>query len=53
MPRVATGASFIHIPLPEFVQAWNRGSAVVGGKFERTCCPSCDSGTLEALKCAP
>eukprot|EP00892_Ulva_mutabilis_P003758 jgi/Ulvmu1/1754/UM117_0031.1 len=41
-------AAFVHIPVPEFVHAWNSGSAV-GMKGEASCCPSCNSGAYGAL----
>lgn len=52
MPRAPTSAAFIHIPVPEFVRAWNRGVHVSGEKRELTCCPSCNSGALQTLRCA-
>ena len=50
VPPAQAAAAFVHIPLPEFVRAWNRGGHVVGQKGELTCCPSCNSGTLAALR---
>ena len=52
LPEVPTAALFAHIPLPEFIAAWNKGSDVRGTKGEFTCCPSCSSGVLAAMRCA-
>jgi hypothetical protein len=52
LPRVPASAAFIHIPLPEFVHAWNRGTNVAGTKGELICCPSCNSEVFSALRCS-
>lgn len=55
LPRLAPAAeaaAFIHIPVPEFIRAWNRGADVRGVKGELTCCPSCNSGAFAVLRCA-
>lgn len=48
LPRVPVSAAFVHIPVPEFLRAWNSGSSV-GMKAEAVCCPSCNSGVYRAL----
>ena len=53
LPPAPMAAAFVHIPLPEFIRAWNRGSQVQGAKGELTCCPSCNSGVARLLQCAP
>lgn len=50
LPAVPTAAAFVHIPVPEFINAWNRGSNVQGRKGESVCCPSCNSGLFDALR---
>lgn len=47
---VPVSAAFVHIPVPEFLTAWNSGTAV-GRKAEAVCCPSCNSGIYRALVC--
>lgn len=41
----------MHIPLPELVSGWNRGSIVQGQKGEWICCPSCNTQAMLALEC--
>lgn len=50
LPRAPVAAAFVHIPLPEFVQAWNSGVSR-GGKGETTCCPACNTRASAALRC--
>ena len=48
LPR-APSLAFVHIPVPEFAQAW--GSAGANGtKGEPTGCPVADSGFFAAAK---
>jgi len=44
-------AAFVHILMPEFVDAWLHGT-LHGHKGEDTCCPSCNTGLFDTLKCA-
>lgn len=39
---------FLHIPLPEFVEAWEKGDAI-GQKSETICAPELNSGFFAAL----
>lgn len=49
LPRVPSLA-FVHIPLPQFKDAWNRSPAN-GTKAELVGCPQVDSGLFEVLRC--
>jgi hypothetical protein len=51
LPPVDTALAFAHIPVPEFINGWNSGTSD-GRKGEAVCCPSCNSGLLEVLRCA-
>jgi pre-mRNA-splicing factor SYF1 len=48
LPRVPSLA-FVHVPVPEFMHLWNRGSAR-GSKHEPVNCPMVDSGFFAAVK---
>lgn len=52
LQAVPVSAAFVHIPVPEFLQAWNHGTSV-GMKTEAVCCPSCNSGLYQTLVCVP
>lgn len=51
LPRVPSLA-LVHIPLPQFLAAWNRGGPVNGSRPEAVGCPGVDSGLFEVLRCA-
>ncbi|GKU78593.1 metallophosphoesterase family protein [Paenibacillus sp. L3-i20] len=40
--------AFFHIPLPEYVDAWEQGD-VMGNKHERVCCSEINSGFFAAM----
>jgi predicted phosphodiesterase len=40
---------FFHIPLPEYVEVWNRGNCV-GHKLEEVCCSKTNSGFFTVLQ---
>lgn len=45
------GAAFVHIPLPEFLDAWrNTGNDAKGGKFEAIGCPRENTRLFEILR---
>ncbi|CAL8463973.1 g3508 [Coccomyxa elongata] len=48
LPRVPSLA-FVHVPVPEFMEVWNRGAAR-GSKHEPVNCPMSDTGLFKALK---
>ena len=48
LPKVPSLA-FVHVPVPEFMEVWNRGSAR-GSKHEPVNCPMSDTGLFGALK---
>lgn len=48
LPKVPSLA-FVHVPVPEFMELWNRGLAK-GSKHESVNCPVHDSGLFQAAK---
>ncbi|KAK9918079.1 hypothetical protein WJX75_001042 [Coccomyxa subellipsoidea] len=48
LPKVPSLA-FVHVPVPEFMDVWNRGLAR-GSKHEPVNCPMSDTGLFAALK---
>lgn len=50
LPKVPSLA-FVHVPVPEFMHLWNRGSAR-GSKHEPVNCPMSDTGAFVALRSA-
>lgn len=47
--RVVPGMAFLHIPLPEVMEAWDRGEDVNGTKGEDVCCFSENTGLFTAM----
>lgn len=41
---------FCHIPLPEFLDGWEKGEVLAGKKRENVCCPRHNSGMFQAMK---
>ena len=49
LPRVPSLA-FVHIPIPQFSEAWSSGAPANGTKGEDTGCPLADSGLFAMAK---
>lgn len=49
LPRVPSLA-FVHIPIPQFSEAWSSGAPANGTKGEETGCPLDDTGLFEVAK---
>lgn len=49
LPRVPSLA-FVHIPLPQFSEAWSAGAPANGTKGEETGCPLADTGFFAVAK---
>jgi len=41
--------AFFHIPLPEYIEAWEAGERVAGIREEKVCCPKINSGLFGAM----
>lgn len=41
---------FYHIPIPEYAEAWERGTNIVGSKQENVCSPTFNSGFYQAMQ---
>jgi hypothetical protein len=48
-PRRAPALAFLHIPLPEWEQAWHQGWSKQGHRHEPACAPSVNSGLFAAF----
>lgn len=46
--RIVPSIMFTHIPIPEFVEVWDR-SVCYGERKERVCCPRVNSGLFTAM----
>lgn len=47
--RVVPGIAFLHIPLAEVLEVWDRGEDVNGTKGEAVCCSSVNTGLFAAM----
>ena len=51
LPRVPSLA-YVHIPVPQFMAAWN-GGPTLGSKQEDVACPLVETGLFDAARRAP